>query len=147
MSSILFTSEGYHGKIEKFSNIYKPNCGWKFVDEVICCGTESISGWRLPFGFATRETLKISPRRPNAAHESKSFTFFSHRPSCQSLANHSEKNSHIEAEVIYFILSIIMGRGTFFSNFERFCSERFFEWFWEILSDFVLIVPLMFHAK
>ena len=25
-SNILFTSEGYHGKIEKFFNIYKPCC-------------------------------------------------------------------------------------------------------------------------
>ena len=26
-SNMLFTSEGYHGKIEKFFNIYKPCCG------------------------------------------------------------------------------------------------------------------------
>ena len=117
----------YDGKTRQNASSYLPCCGWKFGNEEICCGEKSISGCRFPFGFATRETLKTSPRWSNAAHESKSFTFFQSRPILPKLANHSEKNSLLEAEVMYFIFSIIMVRGTFS----------------QMLRDFVLSVNVL----
>ena len=54
------------------------------------------------------------------------FHFFQSRPILPKLANHSEKNSNLKAEVIYFILSIIMVCGSFS----------------QILRDFVLSVKV-----
>ena len=75
----------------------------------------SMSIIRLPFplrfchkGNAEHISTMIKRRT-----REQTFHFFQSRPILPKLANHSEKKSLLEAEVIYFIFSIIMACGTF----------------------------------